>query len=93
MPSPSEQTLLVTGANGFVAQHIINEALTRGFNVRGTVRSESSAAKIRPVFSSHGAKFSVAVVPDLTNKDLYAPAFAESPAPITGVINVAAPLL
>ncbi|PTB72195.1 NAD(P)-binding protein [Trichoderma longibrachiatum ATCC 18648] len=91
MPSPSEQTLLVTGANGFVAQHIIHEALTRGYNVRGTVRSPSSASKIRSVFSSHGPKFSVAVVPDLTDKDLYAPAFAESPAPITGVINVAAP--
>ncbi|PTB63433.1 NAD(P)-binding protein [Trichoderma citrinoviride] len=91
MSSPSEQTLLVTGANGYVALHVINEALSRGYNVRGTVRSESSAAKIRPVFASHGSKFSVAVVPDLSNKDLYAPAFADTPAPVTGVINVAAP--
>ncbi|KAL6854480.1 NAD(P)-binding protein [Trichoderma novae-zelandiae] len=91
MPSPSDQTLLVTGANGFVAQHIINEALARGYNVRGTVRSASSAAKVRPVFASHGPSFSVVIVPELNDKDLYAPAFADTPAPVTGVINVAAP--
>ncbi|TFB00041.1 NADPH-dependent methylglyoxal reductase GRE2 [Trichoderma ghanense] len=91
MSSPSEQTLLITGANGYVALHIISEALTRGYNVRGTVRSASSASKVLPVFASHGPRFSVVVVPDLTNKDLYAPAFADTPAPVTGVINVAAP--
>ncbi|KAL7784640.1 hypothetical protein V8C37DRAFT_395507 [Trichoderma ceciliae] len=91
MSTPSEQTLLVTGANGFVALHIIKQALDRGYNVRGTVRSVSSADKIRSVFADYGSKFSVAIVPELSKKELYEPAFADTPKPVTGVINVAAP--
>lgn len=91
MSAPSEQTLVVTGANGFVAQHIIKEALERGYNVRGTVRSVSSAGKVRTVFADYGSKFSVSIVPELTKKELYEPAFVGTPKPVTGVINVAAP--
>ncbi|KAM0254603.1 hypothetical protein ACHAQJ_006639 [Trichoderma viride] len=91
MSAPSEQTLLVTGANGFVALHVIKQALDRGYNVRGTVRSVSSAGKVRTVFADYGSKFSVAIVSDLSKKELYGPAFADTLKPVTGVINVAAP--
>jgi nucleoside-diphosphate-sugar epimerase len=91
MSAPSEQTLLVTGANGFVALHIIKQALDRGYNVRGTVRSVSSAGKVRSTFAEYGSQFSVAIVSDLSKRELYEPAFAGPLKPITGVINVAAP--
>jgi nucleoside-diphosphate-sugar epimerase len=91
MASPSEQTLLVTGANGFVAAHVIDQALYRGYNVRGTVRSESSANKVRDLFAEYGSRFSLSIVGDFTNKDALKPAFAGTAKPITGVISVAAP--
>ncbi|AEO67600.1 bda63eea-8b5b-4905-a7ea-84f304687337 [Thermothielavioides terrestris] len=90
MASPAEQTLLVTGANGFVASHILKLALEKGYHVRGTVRSESSAASVRAKFPEHSDKLSLAVGPDLTKPELYAPAFAGTAKPITGVLHVAA---
>lgn len=91
MSSPSEQTLLVTGANGFVALHIVRESLEKGYYVRGTVRSESSIAKIRDTFSQYADKLSLVVVPDITVPENYAPAFANPVKPITGVHSIAAP--
>ncbi|CAG8019977.1 unnamed protein product [Penicillium olsonii] len=35
---PPQSRILVTGANGFVASHIVNLLLQRGYRVRGTVR-------------------------------------------------------
>lgn len=35
---PPQSRILVTGANGFIASHIINLLLQRGYRVRGTVR-------------------------------------------------------
>lgn len=32
-------TVLVTGASGYIASHIIKELLSRGYNVVGTVRN------------------------------------------------------
>jgi nucleoside-diphosphate-sugar epimerase len=32
--------VLVSGANGFIASHIVDILLERGYNVRGTVRAE-----------------------------------------------------
>ena len=92
MTSPSEQTLLITGANSFVGGHIITEALSRGYNVRGTARSESSIAKAKDLFDSkYASQISFAAVSDITKPELYESAFAGTDKPITGVINVAAP--
>ncbi|KKP01041.1 NAD dependent epimerase/dehydratase [Trichoderma harzianum] len=45
MTNPSGQTLLITVANGFLAGHVIKEALQQGYDVRSTVRSPESAKK------------------------------------------------
>lgn len=34
--------VLVTGANGFIASHVIDVLLEQGYNVRGTVRNEKA---------------------------------------------------
>ncbi|MEC3913475.1 SDR family oxidoreductase [Nocardia sp. CDC160] len=41
--------VLVTGASGFVAGHVIQELLGRGYRVRGTVRSVKRAAEVTKV--------------------------------------------
>ncbi|KAK4450789.1 hypothetical protein QBC34DRAFT_65566 [Podospora aff. communis PSN243] len=93
MTSPSEQTLLLTGANSYVGSHIIKFALEKGYHVRGTVRSERSTAGVREKFPSYGDKLSFAVVSDITKPELFESAFANSTKPITGVINVASPFI
>ncbi|KIY00479.1 uncharacterized protein Z520_04164 [Fonsecaea multimorphosa CBS 102226] len=37
---PKSEQILVTGANGYIASHIIDLLLEEGYNVRGTVRGE-----------------------------------------------------
>jgi nucleoside-diphosphate-sugar epimerase len=46
-------TVLVTGSSGFIAQHCILELLRAGYRVRGTVRSLSTAARVRETLSRH----------------------------------------
>ncbi len=91
MTSPSSQTLLVTGASGYIAGHIIKLALEKGYNVRGTVRSESSAAKLRGTFSAFSSQLSTAIVADITTPDAYARAFEAGGASVTGIIHTASP--
>ncbi|KAF5230024.1 hypothetical protein FAUST_10047 [Fusarium austroamericanum] len=40
---PTGSWILVTGATGFVAGHVIRQFLQRGYNVRGTVRDTAKA--------------------------------------------------
>ena len=39
-------TVLVTGASGYVAGHCVRELLEHGYAVRGTVRSLAAAEKV-----------------------------------------------
>ncbi|KAL3459202.1 hypothetical protein BJX64DRAFT_279357 [Aspergillus heterothallicus] len=41
------ETILVTGASGFLASHIILAFLEAGYKIRGTVRSNSTAEKVK----------------------------------------------
>ena len=47
--------VLVTGASGFVAQHVILQLLAKGYQVRGTLRSLKRADEVRGVLSKHDA--------------------------------------
>ena len=53
--SPPQQ-VLVTGASGFIAKHIVRELLDAGYRVRGSVRS-----------AARGQEVSEAVRPDLAD--------------------------
>ncbi|MEQ1717339.1 MAG: NAD-dependent epimerase/dehydratase family protein [Hyphomicrobium sp.] len=48
-------TVVVTGATGFIAKHIIAECLNRGFAVRGTVRDYLKVAGIVKAIETTGA--------------------------------------
>lgn len=58
--------VLVTGANGFAAVHIVDVLLKKGYSVRATIRSESKGAHLRKLFGNYGDKFELVIVPDIT---------------------------
>ncbi|KDN62139.1 putative NAD dependent epimerase/dehydratase [Colletotrichum sublineola] len=85
----SNQTLLVTGANGYIGTHIVSYALERGFNVRATARSEASFANLRALFPNFSDRLSFAIAPDITKHESYRDAFTG----VTGIIHAASPFI
>ncbi|KAF9651439.1 D-lactaldehyde dehydrogenase, partial [Thelephora ganbajun] len=63
--------VLVTGANGFAAIHIVDVLLKRGYSVRATIRSESKGTHLRKIFGKYGDKLELVVVPDITKDDAF----------------------
>ena len=51
--SSSDETVLVTGATGFIAQHCVVQLLDAGYNVRGTARSAERASKLKDSLAPH----------------------------------------
>lgn len=84
-------TLLVTGANGFVALHVIKEAIAQGYKVVGTVRSVAAAEKIMNIFPDSSSQLQIVEVHDITNANDFAMAFEKFK--IGAVINTASPLI
>lgn len=60
------KTVLLTGGSGFVAAHILNSFLSRGYNVCATVRSQKSADKVKNDHSEYADQLSFAIVEDIT---------------------------
>ena len=56
MPLRSERTVLVTGASGFIAAHVVRELLARGYHVRGSVRGNVSEPRYEALRALPGAK-------------------------------------
>ncbi|KAI5464390.1 hypothetical protein BGZ63DRAFT_377583 [Mariannaea sp. PMI_226] len=83
------QTVLVTGASGYVAAHVVGAFLRKGYNVRGTVRSEKTAADVRETHAEFASQLSLAIVPDMSAPN----AFDEAVKGVDGVIHTASPFL
>jgi nucleoside-diphosphate-sugar epimerase len=57
--------VLVTGANGYIAMHVVDQLLKAGYTVRGTVRSTRKIEHLRKTFATHGNKLEIVVVDDI----------------------------
>lgn len=46
-------TIMVTGASGFIAKHIVLQLLEAGYKVRGSVRSDKREKEVRKAIAAH----------------------------------------
>jgi len=71
MQANTESPVLVTGASGYIASHLIKLLLERGFKVRGSVRSVSNQAKYQFLYDLVPEKKDnlTLVEAELTNKE------------------------
>ncbi|CAG9992129.1 unnamed protein product [Clonostachys byssicola] len=83
------KTVLITGASGFIATHTIDAFLRKGYNVRGTVRSEKSGSDVLKTHSKYPGQLSLAIVPDIAAPN----AFDEAVKGVDGIIHQASPFI
>jgi dihydroflavonol-4-reductase len=83
------ERVLVTGASGFLAQHVILQLLEKAYEVRGTLRSMKRADEVRAILAKHDAR---AASIEFVEADLGADAgWAEAVKGCTYVQHVASP--
>ncbi|KAI0169146.1 aldehyde reductase [Hypoxylon sp. FL1284] len=83
--------VVVTGVNGFIASHIVDQLLQRGYRVRGTVRDVSRNQWVAEYFEkAYGAdKFELVEVRDMSAVDVYDDIVRGA----SGFVHVASPLM
>lgn len=66
-------TVFVTGINGLIGSHVVDQLLVQGYNVRGAVRDVEKTAWLKEYFDTKytGAKFEMLAVPDMTSHGCY----------------------
>jgi nucleoside-diphosphate-sugar epimerase len=62
-----DSIVLVTGCNGFIGSHIVDQLLKAGYNVRGTTRDLKKVENLAKIWKEkYGSqKFEVLVVPEM----------------------------
>ncbi|KIW12206.1 hypothetical protein PV08_09482 [Exophiala spinifera] len=63
--------VFLTGANGFLATHILSQLVENGYEVTGTVRTQSKAEDVFVAHPSFKSKVKLVVVPDLSAAGAY----------------------
>ena len=82
---------LVTGANGFVAAHIIDQLIAEGHQVTGSVRSASKGDQILATHPEYKGKLTFVVVADYAVEGTWDATFKDED--FDYVVHTAAPLL
>lgn len=83
-------TAFVSGATGFVAQHLIKQLIEKGYSVVGTVRNDAKGEHLKEKFS--GDKFSYEIVPDLQTVGAFDNALKKHPE-VTVFFHTASPVI
>ncbi|KAL2811560.1 hypothetical protein BJX63DRAFT_433237 [Aspergillus granulosus] len=84
--------ILLTGANGFVASHILHQLLASGSSVRAVVRSQAKADRVRADLLDARGQLDFAIVPDIAAAGAFDSTLASVP-PFDVVIHTASPFL
>ncbi|CCC66867.1 hypothetical protein NCAS_0A03090 [Naumovozyma castellii] len=83
-------SVFISGATGFVAQHIINQLLEQNFKVIGSVRSQAKADKLLRQFNSN-KNLSLEVVEDISNLAAFDEVFSKHGKEIKYVLHTSSP--
>ena len=89
----SQETVLVTGPNGFIGLHVLHHCLKRNWNIIAPVRSDKAVTRIKSIFPAETSSSQITIVkiPGITKFEFFKPAFEA--ATITAVINTASPIV
>lgn len=83
---PKGSKILVTGASGFIAVHVVDELLREGYSVVGTVRSSEKGDYLKDLFKGKG-EFDYVIVKDIAEPN----AFDEAVKGVQGIAHTASP--
>ncbi|OJD14593.1 hypothetical protein AJ78_05080 [Emergomyces pasteurianus Ep9510] len=88
---PRGSLVLVTGANGYIASHVVDQLLQANFRVRGTVRNLSRSSWLNNYFTTKygSGKFELVEVSDMAVAHAYDKAVKAA----SGLIHIATPVL
>lgn len=87
MPFQVADTILLTGATGFIAAHIIDQLFAAGYNIIGTVRTPEKGE----YFVARYPGFKYEIVSNLTNENAFDAVFQKHPE-IKYVLHAASPV-
>lgn len=78
---PKDSTIVVSGANGFIASHIVDQLLAAGYRVRGTVRDAAKYSWLSNHFEkTYGlGRFTLHAVPEVTKNGAFDEVLKGSP--------------
>ena len=65
LTSKPSNTILLSGANGFIGTWIVDTLLKRGYSVRAAVRTEARGAHLLETFKAYGEKLQLCVIGDI----------------------------
>lgn len=89
----TSKTVLITGATGYIAQHIVDKLLARGYSVVGTVRPHEKHQLFFHEFRKKypEAKLTFEIIPDVSAENALDEVFKNHPE-VTAVIHTASPV-
>ena len=81
---PKGSLILVTGASGYIASHVVNEALQAGYKVRGTARTQEKCDNTKKTYNNN-PDYSTVIVENFEHDG----AFDQAVQDVDAVIHVA----